>query len=103
MVKIYCFDIDDTLCTTTGTDYANAIPKWDRIAKINHLFDQGNTIKLLTARGSKTKIDWSTVTREQLGNWGVKYHELHFGKPFADFYIDDKAISDVDFDWVMNS
>ena len=24
--------------------------------------------------------------------WGVKHHELAFGKPAADYYIDDKAL-----------
>ena len=25
--------------------------------------------------------------------WGVKYHELRFGKPAGDYYIDDRLIS----------
>ena len=25
--------------------------------------------------------------------WGVKYHELKFGKPNADYYVDDKMLS----------
>jgi hypothetical protein len=43
------------------------------------------------------KNAWYKITEEQLGNWGVSYHELHLGKPAGDFYIDDKAISDLDF------
>ena len=38
-------------------------------------------------------IDWSEMTKKQLDSWGLKYHELHFGKPAADFYIDDKMLA----------
>ena len=30
------------------------------------------------------------LTEKQLEKWGVKYHELLFGKPHADVFIDDK-------------
>ena len=36
-------------------------------------------------------------TLEQLKTWGCKFHELQLGKPNADFFIDDKGISDKDF------
>ena len=32
------------------------------------------------------------MTSEQLKKWNVRYHELHFGKPSYDLYIDDKSI-----------
>jgi hypothetical protein len=57
------------------------------------LFDNNNTIILFTARGTKTGIDWSEVTAKQLKTWGVKYHELKFGKPAADYYVDDRLIN----------
>ena len=98
---IYCFDIDETICRTTGVDYTSAIPIMDRVLKINQLYTAGNTIKLLTARGSKSGIDWRELTEAQLMSWGLLYHELHMGKPFAEFYIDDKAIKDLDFDWKL--
>lgn len=62
------------------------------ISIINKLYDMGNEIILLTARGYVTGIDWEEVTREQLKSWGLKYHELHFGKANADYYIDDKML-----------
>ena len=103
MVKnIYCFDIDETICRTDGLDYALAVPILNRIKKINFLYDNGHTIKFYTARGTKTNIVWTDETVMQLNNWGVKYHELSFGKPFADFYVDDKAINDKDFDWKIH-
>lgn len=99
---IYCFDIDETICNSQGLDYSKATPILQRIQKINQLHSQGHTIKLYTARGSKTGIDWSEITKSQLLNWGLSFHELHFGKPFADFYVDDKAINESDFDWSVS-
>jgi len=94
---IYCFDLDETLCETVGMDYAKSKPLLSRIAMVNSLYRSGNTIKIHTARGSKTGIDWRPLTESQLVEWGVSYHELHMGKPFADLYIDDKAVNTSDF------
>ena len=94
--KVFCFDIDGTICTNTDGAYENAKPIADRINKLNALYDQGHEIVLFTARGSTTGIDWSEKTTEQMHSWGVKYHKLMFGKPFADIFIDDKAINDIE-------
>jgi len=94
---IYCFDLDETLCSTNGEDYADAEPKASRIEMVRMLFREGHTIKIHTARGTKTGIDWRLVTQNQLNDWGVPYHELQLGKPFADIYIDDKGCRDTDF------
>ena len=59
----------------------------------NKLYGAGNKIILHTARGSGSGLDWSDKTRAQLARWGVRYHALTFGKPAADFYIDDKMLS----------
>ena len=37
------------------------------------------------------------LTRTQLIEWGVKFHDLFLGKPAGDIYIDDKGIKDEDF------
>jgi len=95
----YCFDIDGTLCEQAETDYSTARPFRNRIAKVNELFDGGNQIVLFTARGSKSGVDWREKTEAQLGQWGIRYHELILGKPHADVYIDDKAVHPDDFDW----
>ena len=89
---IYCFDIDGTLCSNTEGAYESAQPYARIIARANALYDAGHKIILQTARGSTTGIDWRELTENQLREWGVKYHELLFGKPTADVYIDDKAI-----------
>lgn len=96
-MRIYCFDLDETLCLTEGEDYSAALPIESRISRVNSLFLEGHIVKIYTARGSKTGIDWRRTTEDQLTRWGVKYHELHFGKPFADIYIDDKAKLDKHF------
>ena len=95
----YCFDLDETLCTSIDSDYTTAKPHLDRIEAVNKLFFEGNEIVIYTARGSKTGIDWEEFTIVQLSSWDLKYHSLEMGKPFADFYIDDKAINVIDFPW----
>ena len=100
IIKIYCFDIDGTICTISVEDYSMAEPYPERINQINALYDEGNKIIFNTARGYETGIDWSDLTRSQLENWGVKFHSLYFSKPAADYYIDDKNI-DL-YDWFIN-
>ena len=104
----YVIDIDDTICIpgfTEETKYTGATPILDRIAKINKLYDDGNRILYLTARGMgkyKKSSDLAHMehyefTREQLISWGCKFHELHMGKPSGDYYIDDKGVNSNDF------
>ena len=71
---IYCFDIDGTLCSKTDGDYALAEPFRDRIAVVNALHAEGHVIKLFTARGSTTGIDWRQTTETQMLTWNVRYH-----------------------------
>ena len=89
--RIYCIDIDGTICRIDGTDYSKAKPFKDRIKQINKLYDSGNTIIYFTARGYVTGQDWEKTTLKQFKEWGVKFTELKFGKPNADIYIDDKS------------
>jgi capsule biosynthesis phosphatase len=89
----YCIDFDETICYTDGTDYKGSIPIPEVINEVRKLKNLGHYIIILTARGSGSGINHEALTRSQLNEWGVPYDELHFSKPFADFYIDDKAIS----------
>lgn len=87
-------DIDDTIChSAIDGDYSTAQPDFARIGRINDLYVSGNTIIYWTARGTQTGIEWKDITERQLENWGVKYHELWFGKPVYDLFIDDKNIN----------
>lgn len=101
----YVVDIDGTICDKPecrdDCDYETSIPKPDRIAKINKLYDEGNQIIYLTARGmgrSGNNVDLAKgmfyeLTKDQLDSWGCKYHKLVLGKPSGDYYIDDKGIN----------
>jgi len=98
--KRYVFDLDNTICTTVGTDYENAKPIQNRIDKINKLAEADNYIIINTARGSGSGKDLYKLTKDQLDSWGLNYNELIVSKkPYADYYIDDKAINDKDFIW----
>ena len=95
--KTFCFDIDGVIGEKADIkdmdgSYANNTPNHEIINLCNALYDRGHTIILHTARGSGSGLDWSNITRQQLKKWGVKYHNLHFGKPPADYYIDDKML-----------
>jgi len=98
---IYCFDIDGVVCKTADTDYKNAKPVKSVIKKINKLHDLGHVILIYTARGmgtldgnvAKVYTSWYKITKNQLEAWGLRYHQLIFGKPNADIYIDDKAMN----------
>lgn len=91
--KTFVFDIDGVIAKINPTlNYADTEPIEGIVDIINRLYDNGNYIILFTARGYKTGIDWSEVTAKQMKDWGLKYHELKFGKPSADYYIDDKML-----------
>ena len=96
---IYCFDIDGTLCTFTDGDYENAEPFVERIKFVNELYAEGHEVKLFTARGTTTGIDWRAFTEAQLARWNLRYHELILGKPHADIFVDDRAVNADDWRW----
>ena len=90
--KRFVFDIDGVIARAGGMNYDSAEPNFPMIQVINQLYEQGHEIVLFTARGYVTGIDWHEVTEKQLIRWGVKYHELYFGKPNADYYVDDRML-----------
>ena len=79
------------------SNYHLSTPMFERIEVVNRLFEAGHEIHFFTARGLATGIDWRELTETQLSEWGVKYHKLIMGKPHADLFIDDKAVSDIAF------
>ncbi len=96
----FCFDIDNTICTTNGNDYKNSKPKIDIIKTINKLHSKGHIIKIYSARYMGRNKDNSKLANKQgykktftqLKNWGLKFHFLYLGKPSSDIYIDDKSL-----------
>jgi hypothetical protein len=101
----YVIDIDGTLCTQTQSQYLLATPYLSRISRVNELYREGHTIIVFTARGmgssggnsTTAEKKWRLTTEQQLSDWGLKYHELIFGKPAGDHYVDDKALDISDF------
>ena len=66
-------DIDETICYYEAErNYNLAKPYYDRIEKINKLYNEGNMIIYWTARGSLTQQNWFDVTYKQLIEWKCK-------------------------------
>ena len=96
----FLFDIDNTICTTQGTDYANAKPIPEMVDIIRDLYGAGHTIYFITGRGFMGgPRRWQAVskmTRKQLDEWGVPHHGL-YSKPACELFVDDKAVNATDF------
>ena len=106
--KLIMVDIDGTICQNrddlreeeldSAIHYKDVKPYLERIEMINELYDEGHNITYWTARGCVTGKDYYELTKDQLLNWGAKYHELQVGnKPFFDFYICDKSFNSESF------
>jgi hydroxymethylpyrimidine pyrophosphatase-like HAD family hydrolase len=97
--KIFCFDLDNTLCFTKKNYYKNSKPKKKIIKLINKLYQEGHTIKIFTSRfmgrsNENCKIankKGFLLTKNQLKKWRVCHHSLIMGKPSYDILIDDKS------------
>lgn len=89
---IFCFDLDGTICSEKYQDYykEEVLPKIGD--KIRNLYQKGHKIIVFTARGAKSGTDWKPLVEKQLKEWNIPYHEIITKKPYADFYIDNKAI-----------
>lgn len=100
--KRFCFDLDNTLVTypEKDGDYSTVKPIEKNIKMVQYLKKMGNTIIIHTARRMKTHHgnvgnvikDIGPITFETLDKFNIPYDELYFGKPYADYYIDDKAV-----------
>ena len=99
-VKTYCFDIDNTICSTKGKNYKSSKPKLEAIKKINSKYDKGHKIIIFTGRymgrnndnPRKAHKQGYKFTLNQLKSWGLKFHRLHMGKPTFDVLVDDKSL-----------
>ena len=102
MITRWCFDLDNTLVKTKGSDYKNATPIPEAIKKVQNYWARGDHIIIMTARGSGSKKDWHEFTANQLTEFGIPYHQLIVGlKPGGvDVFVDDKAINALD--WIAD-
>ena len=99
--KVIYVDVDGTICQNRddlrdqdiSIAYSDVKPYPDRISQINALYDEGHEIVYWTARGCQSGDDYTELTKQQFLEWGVKYHDLKFGKPTYDLFIDDKNIN----------
>ena len=99
----FCFDLDNTLFTSPKIpgDYTTCQPISRTLTMLKALYAQGHYIILATARRMRTHganvgavvADVGFITLQALQDADVPYHEIHFGKPWAQFYIDDKAVN----------
>jgi capsule biosynthesis phosphatase len=104
--KRFCFDLDNTLVTFPKIkgDYRTVEPITKNIKFLRNLKKMGHYIIIYTARRMKThnsvvgKVikDIAQITLNTLEEFEIPYDEIIFGKPQADFYIDDLAINSYD-------
>tara|TARA_Y100000389_G_C17471116_1_gene531041 strand:+ start:7774 stop:9627 length:1854 start_codon:yes stop_codon:yes gene_type:complete len=101
--KRVCFDLDSTLVgpPVVQGDYSTCQPIQKNIDLCNYLRRMNHYIIIHTARRMRTHggnvgavvKDVGKITIQCLENLGIQYDELLFGKPYADVYIDDKAVN----------
>lgn len=99
-----CFDLDGTLVTVNRDDrgdYKSIKPVESNIALLKDLKRLGHYIIIYTARRMKTCGGNVGMVMKQVGETTIKtlerleipYDEVIFGKPYADYYIDDLALN----------
>lgn len=97
-----CIDLDGVICRLKNgpEGYADLLPVPGAVEKLRGLRRAGHYLIILSARHMKTcegnvgKViaRQGATTLDWLTRHGVEYDEIHFGKPFADVYIDDNAL-----------
>ncbi len=102
----YCFDLDNTLVSYPDklNDYSTVNPLQHNINFLKYLKKMGNIIIIYTARRMRTHdsnqgkvvADIGKITFDTLEKFNIPYDEIYFGKPYADYYIDDLNISAYD-------
>lgn len=100
--KTIVFDIDETiLFTPNGRDYENSYPNEPIVEAMRQLRKDGWCIILMTARGMGRSEGNIELVREEVTQeietfcekYDVPYDMLQLGKPWAAYYVDDKAIT----------
>ena len=97
-----CIDLDGVICEIRGKDksYADIALIPGTKEKIGSLKKAGHYIIIYTARHNMTcngnigliLARQGLTTLQWLEQHRIPYDEIHFGKPYADVYIDDNAI-----------
>lgn len=109
--KTIVMDLDDTICfpnlehKESEIRYGQAKPNQPIIDHMKKLSEEGWEFVISTARrmvthkGDVQKIidDVGTLTENWLKKHDVPYSYIQWGKPYAAYYVDDKAMSLKDF------
>lgn len=101
------FDLDDTICRTQKRDYVNSTEISAVVSKIHELRETlpGVQIVVHTSRGmascegnvNAAEAKNRPTVEKWLKDHGIEVDEIIFGKPLADLYVDDKAMTAADF------
>jgi len=99
--KRICIDLDGVINNLKNSeqDYSEVAPVKGAVDKIQKLKENGHYIIIFTARHMKTCDGNIDLVIEKIGSktidWlsknNIPYDEIHFGKPWADIYIDDNG------------
>ncbi|KAM0324836.1 hypothetical protein ACHAQA_007802 [Verticillium albo-atrum] len=99
----FCFDLDMTLVGVPAVsgDYSTCPPIEKNIRLVQQLYKAGHYIIIQTARRMRTHngnvaavlADVGPVTFAQLAKYDIPFHDIQFGKPYADVYVDDLAVN----------
>jgi len=117
ILKTIVVDLDDTICfpnhsyDDTERKYELASPNLNMIEALHRAKAKDYRIVVYTARrmlthhGDLQKIeeDAGEATRKWLNKYNVPCDELIFGKPYAEYYVDDKALRPDEFVRLMNA
>ena len=98
-----CFDLDNTLVSypLKPGDYTSVSPLTRNIGFVRFLKRMGHTIIIYTARRMKTHggdvgkimVDVGAITLATIKDFDIPCDELYFGKPYANYYIDDLSVN----------
>jgi capsule biosynthesis phosphatase len=99
----WVFDLDGTLVSapTTHRDYSTCVPIEKTCNFVRYLYRNDHHIIIHTARHMRTcggdvgevvrRI--GEITERYLREHDIPYHEIIYGKPYADIYVDDRAMN----------
>ncbi len=95
-------DLDGTICPIKQPEesYAELKPLPGAVERIREFRAAGHYVVIVTARNMATcqsnlgivMKNVGKITLDWLAQYGIEYDEIHFGKPNAHVYIDDRGL-----------
>lgn len=94
--KRFCFDLENTLVTRPSVpgDFSTCKPIESNVRFVRSLSNMGHTIivQSTAAAGIMKSGEVFHAIIQMLEDLNIPHDDVHFGKPKADFYIDDEAV-----------